>query len=441
MAHTDSMLQIERSIQENDGLLTANYAQYELFSLFQPIFSFAHKRLVGCEGLTRCVDANGRLIPPGRLFGSVRDIGETMFLDRLMRALHVGNYSTRKRDNSWLFLNVSPVVVINGDRQKPFFSELLKKYDFPPHRVVIEVMETSIPDEDALESMVSHYQELGCMVAIDDFGAGHSNFERIWRLKPDIVKLDRIMIQRAAMDPTIQRSLSMIVALVHEIGGLVLAEGIETEKQAIMAVNADVDLVQGFLFSESFNPMATQPDCSELFDSLHDRMIQQNIDEEGDFRRAVQVYVDEFIRTANMLAAGLNIYTATQEMAQMNRVMRFYLLNESGTQIGENISSQHRHNQRDQRLAPLFDTQGANWAHRPYFRRAMARPDEVQLTRPYLSLTDARMCVTLTRVVKLKRERAVLCCDLEWRPQTDDQALSTAAEIQGLFDSKSVPPL
>lgn len=433
---TDSMLQIERSIQESGGLLTARYSQYELFSLFQPIYSFAHKRLVGCEGLTRCVDANGRLIPPGRLFGSVHSVEEVMFLDRLMRALHVGNYSTRKRDNSWIFLNVSPVVVINGSRHKPFFAELLKKYDFPPHRVVIEIMETAIPDEDALEKTVSHYQDLGCMVAIDDFGAGHSNFERIWRLKPDIVKLDRIMIQRAAMDPTIRRSLGMIVALVHEMGGLVLAEGIETEQQAVMAVNADVDLVQGFLFSESFNPANTQPDCSELFERIHDLMIQQNIDEEGDFRRSVKSYVDAFNRAANMLAAGLNIYTATQEMAKMDRVLRFYLLDEFGTQIGENIISQHHDSRRDMRLAPLFDTQGANWAHRPYFRRAMAHPDQIQLTRPYLSLIDARMCLTLTRVVKLKRERAVLCCDLEWHEDTEIKPYLEPDMLQDLFSSR-----
>lgn len=418
---TDLLLKIEQSIEETDGLLTARYSQYELFSLFQPIYSFAHKRLVGCEGLTRCVDTNGRLIPPARLFGTARSTDDTIFLDRLMRALHVGNFSSRKRDNSWLFLNVSPIVVINGDRQKPFFSELLKKYDFPPHRVVIEIMETGIPDEDILEKTVSHYQELGCMVAIDDFGAGHSNFERIWRLKPNIVKLDRVMIQRAAQDPNIRRSLGMIVALVHEMGGLVLAEGIETEQQAVIAINADVDLVQGFLFSESFNPSNPPPDRTELFEQIHELLIQQNTDEEGDFHRSIKRYVDAFNRTANMLAAGLNIHTATQEMAAMDRVLRFYLLNEFGRQISENLTPKQRGSQRDPRLAPLFDAQNANWAHRPYFRRAMARPDEIQVTRPYLSLTDAKMCLTLTRVVKLARESAVLCCDLEWRQNPGTQ--------------------
>lgn len=432
---TDLMLQIEQSIQESEGLLTASYSQYELFSLFQPIYSFAHKRLVGCEGLTRCVDSNGRLIPPARLFGTTRGTEETMFLDRLMRALHVGNFSAHKRDNSWLFLNVSPIVVINGNRNKPFFSELLKKYDFPPHRVVIEIMETAIPDENILEQTVSHYQELGCMVAIDDFGAGHSNFERIWRLRPNIVKLDRVMIQRAAQDQIIRRSLGMIVALVHEMGGLVLAEGIETEQQAIIAINADVDLVQGFLFSESFNPASPPPESSRLFERIHDLITQQNNDEEGDFRRSIKRYVDAFSRTANMLAAGLNIYTATQEMATMDRVLRFYLLDGFGKQINENITPKQRNSQRDLRLAPLFDTQGANWAHRPYFRRAMARPDEIQVTRPYLSLTDARMCVTLTRMVKLKREHAVLCCDLEWDRKMDGKHDLVPDFLSGRFSS------
>lgn len=416
---TDTLLKIERSIEESEGLLTAHYAENELFSVFQPIYSFAHKRMVGCEGLTRCVDPSGRLVPPARLLSTARSIENTIYLDRLMRALHIGNFSIRKRENAWLFLNVSPVVVINSHQHGPFFSDLLKKYDFPPSRVVIEIMETGIPDEDILEQAVSHYRELGCMVAIDDFGAGHSNFERIWRLKPNIVKLDRVMIQRAALDREIRRSLGMIVALIHEMAGLVLAEGIETEGQAVMAINADVDLVQGFLFSESFdlNSDLNTPPAHERdqFDRLQELMIQQNIDEEDEFRRAVDGYVDAFNRCANMLAAGLNIQTATEEMAELNRVLRFYLLNEFGTQIGENITPEKRAIQRDLRLAPLLDGRGANWAHRPYFRRAMAHPDEVQLTRPYLSLTDACMCLTLTRVVQLKRERAVLCCDLEWQ--------------------------
>jgi EAL domain-containing protein (putative c-di-GMP-specific phosphodiesterase class I) len=410
----DSLLQIEQLIQEQDGVLTAQYGGYELFSIFQPIYSFAHKRMVGCEGLARCIDEKGRVVHPGRLLGLTSSVDETIFMDRLMRALHVGNFSTRKRENAWLFLNVTPVVVTSGTRHGTFFNELLRKYDFPPHRVVIEITEAGIPDEPALERAVSYYQDMGCMVAIDDFGAGHSNFERIWRLKPDIVKLDRVMIQRASADPTIRRSLMLIVSLLHEIGVLVLAEGVETEEQAMIAITSDVDLVQGFLFSASFALKDPTPNCTDELEKLHERLIRHSIDEELEFRHSIKNYIDTFNESANMMTAGLNIYTATQNMIDMGRVLRFYVLDANGTQIGENISSPNQV-RRDPRLAPLFDAKGASWSHRPYFRRAMARPDKVHLTRPYLSLTDAQMCLTLSRVIQLRHEKAVLCCDLDWQ--------------------------
>lgn len=430
----DSLLQIEQLIHEQDGVLTAQYGGHELFSIFQPIYSFAHKRMVGCEGLARCIDENGRVVHPGRLLGLTRSVDKTIFMDRLMRALHVGNFSTRKRENAWLFLNVTPVVVTTGNKQGAFFSELLKKYDFPPHRVVIEITEAGIPDEPALERAVSYYQDMGCMVAIDDFGAGHSNFERIWRLKPNIVKLDRVMIQRASSDPTIRRSLMLIVSLLHEIGVLVLAEGVETEDQAMIAITSDVDLVQGYLFSASFALNDPTPNCTDQLENLHERLVRNSIDEELEFRRSIQAYMDAFNESANMMTAGLNIYTATQNMVDMGQVLRFYVLDEHGAQISENISSPNRA-RRDPRLAPLTDAKGASWSHRPYFRRAMSRPDKVHLTRPYLSLTDARMCLTLSRVIHIRQGKAVLCCDLEWNPDK----VSSPNLLHAL--QESVPPV
>ncbi len=47
---------------------------------------------------------------------------------------------------------------------------------------------------------------MGCLLAIDDFGAGHSNFERVWNLKPDIVKLDRTLLVRALSSDKTQKT-------------------------------------------------------------------------------------------------------------------------------------------------------------------------------------------------------------------------------------------
>jgi hypothetical protein len=52
--------------------------------------------------------------------------------------------------------------------------------------------------------------------------------------------------------------------------------------------------------------------------------------------------------------------------------------------------------------------------HRHYFRRAIANPNRTQVSRPYLSLTDPQMCVTLSRLIEAGDRAVILCCDLEF---------------------------
>ncbi|MDR8045831.1 EAL domain-containing protein, partial [Burkholderia cenocepacia] len=88
----------------------------------------------------------------------------------------------------------------------------------------------------------------GFLIALDDFGAGQSNIERIWQLNPDIVKLDRIMLSHAAHRTGLTAILLGLVTLLHEAGKLVLVEGIETEHEAQIALSCEADFVQGYYF-------------------------------------------------------------------------------------------------------------------------------------------------------------------------------------------------
>jgi EAL domain-containing protein (putative c-di-GMP-specific phosphodiesterase class I) len=94
-----------------------------------------------------------------------------------------------------------------------------------------------------LKRFISHFRQLGCLIAIDDFGAGHSNFDRIWDLQPDIVKIDRRLIQDAGHSRRVERILTGIVSLLHEAGSLVVVEGVETEDEALVAIAANADMV------------------------------------------------------------------------------------------------------------------------------------------------------------------------------------------------------
>ena len=84
----------------------------------------------------------------------------------------------------------------NGDSISPpdvfgiFFSDFLERNGFPDHSVVVEMLEDSTHVESNLSAAAGYYRDPGFLVAIDDFGSGYSNFERIWGIAPDIVKLD-----------------------------------------------------------------------------------------------------------------------------------------------------------------------------------------------------------------------------------------------------------
>jgi len=100
--------------------------------------------------------------------------------------------------------------------------------------VAVELIETPFDDEKRLVAAVEHYRTIGCLIVIDDFGAGYSNFDRIWRLKPDIVKIDREMTRRVTVEPARATHVRRDHLGVHESGALVCVEGIETEAEAAL---------------------------------------------------------------------------------------------------------------------------------------------------------------------------------------------------------------
>src|SRR5256885_3131915 len=83
--------------------------ELNLSSHFQPIYSLAHRRPVGYEGLIRAVDsASGRRVEPLELFSKARHGDERIRLDRQCRALHVRNFQRLGDTRRWLVLNVEP---------------------------------------------------------------------------------------------------------------------------------------------------------------------------------------------------------------------------------------------------------------------------------------------------------------------------------------------
>lgn len=414
-SHNDSALNaVNAAIQPCDSGASGEFKGLRLSSAFQPVFSITHRRAVGHEALLRAHTVQGEPVSPLDVFARADTEAEVTHLDRLCRALHLHNHGAAKADNTWLFLNINPEVVVHGKNYGAFFAELLRRHEYPAHRIVVEILEDAIRNEALLAEAVDYYRDLGCLVAIDDFGSGHSNFARLWRLAPDIVKLDRSLIIQATHNRQARRILPGLVSLIHEAGSLVVMEGVETEDEALIAMDADVDLVQGYYFGKPSALPASGSRSPCLLPSLCERF-KGVVAMQAEVQHAnTAVYLNTFKRCMSALQSGVSIERACAEILAERGVERCYLLDAEGAQIGTNLVAASRAALADPRFAPLDDASGARWFRRPYFRRAVGQPGQVMMSRPYLSLTGVHMCITLSVAIEVGGERRVFCCDLAW---------------------------
>ncbi len=354
------------------------------------------------------------MVSPLALFGQVKDESDNVLLDRLCRAVHVQNFASFS-EKSWIFLNVNPLVTVLGKRYGSFFKEMLEHNGISPSQVVIEILEKGIHDESILSAAVNYYKNLGCLIAIDDFGASHSNFDRIWNIRPDVVKFDRSIIVQAENNPVVRKALPSLVGLIQELGCIALMEGVETEQQALIAIDSNVDLVQGYYFGYPRTMLVDQSDQINALSELRDKHTVFSSEVRARYRDAVDPCLCEFKRILHMLKSGCSQpELLCDKLLSLSGVLRVYFLDEGGNQIGTNILKPGSTEHADPRYSPLFEASGANWSRRYYFRQAMLNPGEVQITRPYRSLTGMKQCITISALTDTSNGRLIVCLDLDW---------------------------
>lgn len=114
--------------------------------------------------------------------------------------------------------------------------------------LVLEICEDDISD-DAVIERVSFLKKNGFVIAMDDFGSGHSNLLRLNQAHFDIIKLDLKLLNRVPADLWATSFYREIVNLCSSKGSLIVAEGVETQAQSDFVRWSGVDLIQGFLYA------------------------------------------------------------------------------------------------------------------------------------------------------------------------------------------------
>jgi len=394
--------------------VTSEHSGYRLASHFQPIYSLTHHRAVGHEALLRAtLPDTGMGIPPMDLFARFEGDDARIGLDRASLLQHLAAYGG-KDANEWLFLNVHPRSLVSPSGPAiGQIADALDAHGLRPGQVVIEVLESTLPDDAGFDRRIDELRELGCLVSLDDFGAGHSNFDRVFRLRPEIVKLDRSVVARAEGDAHARRIAAQMVSLLHECGCLVLMEGIETDEGAYTALRCDVDFVQGHLFGRPAAGLSGLTGLHALRVAW-DRFDRQSASDDRGWQEQMAPYRQSIELASVLLAGGASLDEACRRFLAQPGAEMCYLLDRQGRQV---VGNAYRDGvpppllQRHERFAPLHDTRHARWSRRAYFRNAEAAPNFAQVTRPYMTLQGSRMCVTVSIQFDMGGRSLVLCGD------------------------------
>lgn len=237
-------------IQFDDHGAFGNYRGVRLYSAFQALFSATTLQPMAHEALLRARDEGNRPMAPADAFKRALSSEDAVYLDRLCRMVHAINFFTQSGAQGDLFLNISGRHLMSvGAGHGRTFETLLKHCGLLPTQIVLEVLESGVDQLEHLQEAVKGYRSRGFRVAIDDFGSQHSNFDRLWRLTPDIVKLDRSLIVQATTSHRARRILPKIIDIIHDLDAQVVCEGIETYEQHALARDCGADILQGYYYA------------------------------------------------------------------------------------------------------------------------------------------------------------------------------------------------
>ena len=227
-------------------------AEAEFWSVYQPIVSLADRSVVAHEALLRGL-VDGREVGGGDLFFVAESAGWLDRLDRIGRENAItGAMPWLGRDD--LFVNSDPRSIYRPQVCLAGTEQVVHDMGIDPHQLVFEVVEAHVvADRGHLVSVLEHYRSLGWRVALDDVGAGWSSLSLLATVRPDVVKLDRGLVQHLPDDGA-RTVLRAVTDLAHRLGAVVVAEGVETEQLADEVTALGVDLGQGWLFGRPVRP-------------------------------------------------------------------------------------------------------------------------------------------------------------------------------------------
>lgn len=392
--------------------------EIELVTLFQPIVSIKKKVIIGFEALTRGRDPeSGVLVPYPVLLERARSSEDRVYLDRRCRksALSAWSHYRLYYPESLLFLNFDVDLLNQNVLGSNVFLEMVQSLGLDPRSIVIELVEQNVQHEHLLLSFVERYRGYGFLIAIDDFGEASSNLERLFLIRPDIIKISKRLLDAPRYSDEYGKSvLGGVANLVTSLGALVLLEGVESYKHLQDVVDCNIDVIQGYLLAKP------QQDISpEALEEAQDNFVK--ILEVAGVQRMKNIQLSK-MRSSYILQEAKHLAKLIEQAREvkdgddvLRRFHQFnddyvcmYLLSERGIQISSTLFREDLP-QKSALYRPA--RYGDDHSEKDYYLYLKAGSPHF-FSLPYISLATGHFCVTIS--VALREgpfSGCILCID------------------------------
>ena len=360
------------------------------FPYFQPIVDIPTGRIFGYEGLVRTYSQKGDVISAGWLFEDDHISDDIRLnIDRAVRQKALHRFANDP-DGGMLFLNISPqwASMLEAGTEAPTI-RMIRESGIDPSRVVIEITE-KVVDVSLLEALVKVYRKAGVKLAIDDFGVGGSQVDRLIALKPDFIKIDMGIFKDASQNGDSAKVLLALSALSEQANFEIICEGVESEEEFHFAIECGAQKVQGWLFGKADGPLLKADVTKDSVAFLQTLYLER--------KKELVVRTSE---RNNLIAKYANLI---YEYHKQNRIheldsmllckaglLRYFLCDTQGKQISPNI------NFLDDGIWLDDEPKGCYWSHRPYFALAIGLEGgerEQIVSNSYVDGPTKKLCKT-----------------------------------------------
>lgn len=214
---------------------------------YQPIISLENKKIIGMEALLRNFEKAG-FKTIDEVFNKAYEEGKSFYLCSQLKNKAIQKFRLIKfSENMKLFYNVDSRIFKNENFE---FYDFINQNNIDIDNFVLEISEKyCFKGNMCVYNKINYLKKQGVSLAIDDYGVGYSNMEKLCFLNLDIIKIDRLFISSITKNEKILNTMKYFISIAKSMGTLILAEGVETEEEFLTCKNLQFDLAQGYYIS------------------------------------------------------------------------------------------------------------------------------------------------------------------------------------------------